>query len=196
MTGILSYFYKSKTIEDNLKEPNEEPITVAAAESVTAGALTNVLCSEPGASSYFKGSIVAYSIQSKKDLLDIDIKYAEQHNFANPSTTLEMAKQVSKKCKARIGLATTGYSLPMKREENKERGECALDIQNPYAYICLYDSATGYNKIVKVEFLYDETSSKQIQRATVQTKVALEGRTLYLDYIKSLRAVAVQPPSA
>lgn len=184
MSGILSYFYSKKS--PNSTEKKDTSITVAVAESVTAGALSNVLCSEPGASNYFRGGVVAYNINSKKEILNIDVKYAEENNFANPSTTLEMAKQISKMFKARIGMATTGYSLPMYRKENKELGECELNINNPYAYVCLYDSLTGYNKVIKVEFIYDESQSKSIQRATVQTKVALEGKALYLNYIKSI----------
>lgn len=170
--------------ESPIEQQVETPITVAVAESVTAGALSNVLCSEPGASNFFKGGIVAYSVSSKKEILGIDIEYAEKHNFANPSTTLEMAVQISKMFNARIGLSTTGYSLPIFREENDK--QCALDVKDPYAYICLYDAQKNYHKILRVEFTYDDQQSKQIQRATVQTKVALDGKRLYESYIRTL----------
>ena len=181
MASLLSYLnpFKSSTVSSNKEDTS---FTVAVAESITAGALSNALCSEPGASSYFKGGIVAYSIASKKEILNIDVQYAEQNNFANPSTTLEMAKQISKMFKARIGLATTGYSQPLYRPENKERGECELRIDNPYAYICLYDSVLDFNKVIKVDFTYDDAMSKRMQRATVQAKVALEGKCLYVEY--------------
>jgi PncC family amidohydrolase len=166
--------------------PKPTEITVATAESITAGALSNTLCSEPGASTYFKGGIVAYSVASKKEILGIDIVFAEKNNFANPFTTSEMARAIVKKFNSRIGLATTGYSLPISRPENKEKGECELDIKHPYAYICLYDSLTEFEIIKKIEFEYSADISDAIQRATVQTKVALEAKKIYQNYIKSL----------
>ncbi len=180
MNIITNYFWPSKN-DPPIKA--NEVLTVAVAESVTAGALSNCICSDPGASEYFKGGIVAYSIQSKKELLDIDIVYAESHNFANPFTTSEMARSVVKKFNSRIGISTTGYSLPLFRPENKEKNECCLAIKDPYAYICLYDSATGYEIIQQVKFTYDEKIPNNIQRATVQAKTALEGKNMFLNYI-------------
>lgn len=165
------------------KTPNTE-FTVAVAESVTAGALTNTICSEPGASKFFKGGVTTYSIQSKKDILNINIEYAERNNFANVFTTREMARAVCKMFNARIGLSTTGYSLPFKRDASE--GLCALDVKHPYAYICLYDRLLDYEIIKHIEFTYDKHSSDTIQRASVQTRVALEGRKLYLKYKKSV----------
>lgn len=183
MANILRYIFGGK---DDSPLP-EDNFTVSVAESITAGALANTLCAEPGASTFFKGGVVAYSIASKKEILGVDIKYAEKNNFANPFTTSEMAKAAAKMFRSRIGIATTGYSLPMSRPENKERGECELDIKNPYAYICLYDSVKNYELIKKVEYMYYEDEPKNIQRATVQTRVALEANRMYNDYILSLQ---------
>jgi PncC family amidohydrolase len=180
MSRLFRYLWSSKTID-----PIEEDFSVAVAESVTAGALANTLCSEPGASKFFKGGIVAYSIASKKEILGVNIAYAEQNNFANPFTTSEMARSVVKIFNARIGISTTGYSLPLYRPENKEKGECELKIDNPYAYICLYDSLTNIEIVKKIEFIYDKTISNRLQRATVQTKVSLECKRIYQEFKKN-----------
>ena len=82
-------------------------ISVSVAESVTAGAVCNSICSEPGASGYFKGGITAYSIASKKEILGIDTSFAEANNFANPLTTIELAKAIVKMFKSRYGISTT-----------------------------------------------------------------------------------------
>jgi PncC family amidohydrolase len=161
-------------------------MTVSVAESVTAGALSNVLCSEPGSSKYFKGGVVAYSIKSKKEILNIDIKYAEQNNFANPFTTAEMAKSVVKMFNSRIGISTTGYSLPFSRPENKELDQCALDIKNPYTYICLYDRINKTEIIKKIEYEYIENESPAIQKANVQAKTALKAKEMYIEYVESI----------
>jgi PncC family amidohydrolase len=158
-------------------------LPVAIAESVTAGALANTLCSEPGSSKFFLGGIVAYNMKSQEKLLHIDAAYAELNNFANTFTTFDMAKNVSSIFGSRIGLSTTGYSLPLYRPENKEEGKCEINIQIPYAYLCLYDAQTEYHKIHKItNDEYDATASKKMQRAKMQVKVALYGKKIYEDY--------------
>jgi len=182
---MLGYFWKTPEVK-----PSKDDISVSVAESVTAGAVGNSLCAEPGASNYFKGAITAYSIASKKEILGIDTKYAEETNHANPFTTLEMAKAVCKMFKSRFGIATTGYSLPYHREENKEKNECALDIKKPYAYICLYDSLTNEEIIVREDFDYDENGNRATQRATVQAKVAIKATQMYQEKVKKIKEIA------
>ena len=177
---MLSYFWPSAA------KPCPEELTVSVAESVTAGALANSLCSEHGASSYFKGGIVAYSILSKKEILGIDTEYAEANNFANPFTTLEMAKSVAKMFNSRIGIATTGYSLPRFRPANIERNECELNITKPYAYITLYDRFTNQEITVREEFNYSARENDTIQRAMIQSKIALLATSMYKKHIEKI----------
>ena len=182
MSLIYNYIFGKK------EEPifDKSDVTVSVAESITAGTLSNTLCSEPGASKFFKGGVIAYSINSKKEILGIDIDYAEKNNFANPITTSDMARSVALMFKSRFGISTTGYSLPTYREENKELGLCKLDIKQPYAYICLYDRLLDVEIMVKEEYHYDEDHDQKMQRAYVQVKVALKAQKIYEDYIKNL----------
>jgi PncC family amidohydrolase len=158
-------------------------LTVSVVESVTAGALSNAICSEPGSSRFFLGGIVAYNMETQKKLLDIDDVYAEKNNFANPFTTYEMAKNVTKIFHSRIGLATTGFSLPMYREENLEDGKCEINVKIPYAYVCLYDSEIDYNFTYKIVISeYNDNENKKIQRAQMQSKVALDCKKTFENY--------------
>ncbi len=182
MTSLLSYIWnKPKQIFSS------DDISISVAESITAGALSNTLCSEPGASKFFKGGVVAYSINSKKEILGVDINYAEKNNFANPFTTSEMARSVAKMFNSRFGMATTGYSLPITRPENNELGECKLDIKKPYAYICLYDQLLDTEIITKEEFDYNPNENKKLQRASVQARVALKAKQIYDDHVANLK---------
>src|SRR5690606_38112060 len=45
--------------------------TVATAESCTGGYIAHLITSQPGASAYFKGSIVSYSNEAKLKLLQV-----------------------------------------------------------------------------------------------------------------------------
>lgn len=156
-------------------------LTVSVAESVTAGALSNTICSEPGSSSFFLGGIVAYNMKTQKELLNVDEVFAEKNGFANPFTTFTMAKNVTSIFQSRIGLSTTGFSLPMYREKNEK--QCELKIDVPYAYVCLYDSKIDYHKIHKiVNNDYNELNNQKLQRAQMQSKVALKCKKIYEDY--------------
>lgn len=158
-------------------------LPVSVAESVTAGALSNAICAEPGSSRFFLGGIVAYNMNTQKKLLHVDDKYAEANNFANPFTTFTMAKNVTKIFNSRIGLSTTGFSLPTFREEDKANGKCKINIETPYAFICLYDSKKDYNKIHKItNYSYVIGGNKKIQRAHMQSRIALECKKIYETY--------------
>lgn len=162
-------------------------LPVSIAESVTAGALSNTLCSEPGSSMFFLGGIVAYNMQTQEKLLNVNVEYAELNNFANPFTTLTMAKNVTQIFNSRIGLSTTGFSLPTYREANPEQGKCEIDVKTPYAYVCLYDAKYDLHKIYKiVNDDYRPDDCKKIQRAKMQAKVALKGKIIFDEYCKKI----------
>lgn len=167
-----------------ISKPNiTRMLPVAVAESITAGALSNTLCSEPGSSKFFLGGVIAYNMMTQKTMLNIDDVYAEKHNFANPFTTFDMAKNVSKLFNARIGISTTGFSLPTYRDEDLTKGKCKIDVKIPYAYICLYDALTDTNIIHKITNTnYSEQSDKKIQRAQMQAKVALYCKKIFEKY--------------
>lgn len=163
-------------------------LTVSVAESVTAGALSNTLCSEPGSSKFFLGGIIAYNMETQKNLLNVDEVYAEKNNFANAFTTFSMAQNVTKIFKSRIGLSTTGYSLPLYREANLENNKCEINVQTPYAYICLYDSETEYNVVYKIiNDNYTKSSNQKIQRAQMQSKIALESKKIFEEYCLKIK---------
>jgi nicotinamide-nucleotide amidase len=69
---IIVGFEEEETLEvivgKHLKEKNK---TIATAESCTGGKIAQVISSVAGASSYFKGSVVTYSTESKIDVLKV-----------------------------------------------------------------------------------------------------------------------------
>lgn len=187
MSGLVNYIWSFGQVQQNTQDVNEniikeEEFTIAIAESVSAGTVQTIFCAEPGASKFFKGGITTYSIQSKKDILNIDIDYAEKQNFANPFTTLEMAKAVVDLYKARIGISTTGYSLPMYRKAIPEQGLCELNITEPYAYICLYDKKIDAHVIERIELPLDKLLPDHLQRAQNLATIAIKCKKLYVRY--------------
>jgi len=168
----------------NNESINEMPLdisyllSVSVAESVTAGALSNTLCSEPGSSRFFLGGIVAYNRETQQNLLNIKFGQDEIKNFANPFTTFIMAKNVTDIFKSRIGISTTGYSLPLLFKDGVE-----IDVNIPYSCFCLYDSKTGYNKLYKyIHTNYDPNGNQKVQRAQHQSKIAIECKKIFYEY--------------
>lgn len=161
-------------------------LSVSVAESVTAGALSNKLCSEPGSSKFFLGGIVAYNMETQRKLLDVDEKYAELNTFANPFTTFTMAKNVTGIFQSRIGLATTGFSLPTYREEDLKNGKCEINVTTPYAYVCLYDALLENTKIYKLTNLNNSDDNEKLQRARMQANVALQCKKIFERYCANI----------
>lgn len=174
---------KKKVIE----LPIPKLLSVSVAETLTAGAVSNLLCNKPGSSSFFNGGVIAYNMKIQKDILGIDDIYAEKNNFANPYTTYAMAQNIAKKFKSRIGISNTGFSLPTYRNEELDYHnnivKCKIDVHIPYAYICIYDDLTNYHKIYLLKNEnYDIYSKQKIQRANMQLLVAKKTKEIYINY--------------
>jgi nicotinamide-nucleotide amidase len=86
--------------------------TVCLAESMTGGRAASKLVEVPGASNYFLGSIVAYSVLSKIELLGVTKKTIQDFGVVSPEVALEMAIGAKQHFKADISLSVTGFAGP------------------------------------------------------------------------------------
>lgn len=86
-------------------------LTIATAESITAGLLASTIASVPGASSVLKGGIITYNPELKIKILGVSPKTLEQHSAESIETTIEMVKGLSKlNLIADIYVAVTGVA--------------------------------------------------------------------------------------
>jgi len=92
-----------------LKENN---LTVATAESITAGLLAHRLSSVPGVSVHLHGGVVVYCDDAKCQQLDVPSALIEKYTAVSEPVAIAMAEGVRKKFGTDIGLATTGYAGP------------------------------------------------------------------------------------
>ena len=90
----------------------ERGLTVAAAESCTGGLVAHRLTSVPGSSGYFLCGVVAYSNESKRELLGVDTALIAAHGAVSAETAAAMAEGVRIRAGASIGLSTTGIAGP------------------------------------------------------------------------------------
>jgi nicotinamide-nucleotide amidase len=87
-------------------------LTVACAESLTGGSLAQRLSSAPGASTYFKGSAVCYTAESKHDVLGVSRETIEGPGVVSEECAREMAQGARRIFRADLGVSLTGVAGP------------------------------------------------------------------------------------
>ena len=105
--------------------------TLATAESCTGGKIAEQITAISGASTYFKGSIVSYSMQSKIEVLKIDASIIDKYSVVSTQVAEAMAKQAQKLFKADYAIATTGNAGPTKGDDNAEVGTVCIALATP-----------------------------------------------------------------
>ncbi|MBT8271514.1 MAG: competence/damage-inducible protein A [Bacteroidia bacterium] len=105
--------------------------TLAVAESCTGGEISHRLTSHPGASNYYKGSLVSYSTESKQDILGVDSSLVNRHSVVSEAVAKEMAVKVKERFNTDYGLSTTGNAGPTKGDSNAEVGTVFIGIATP-----------------------------------------------------------------
>jgi nicotinamide-nucleotide amidase len=86
-------------------------MTLGVAESLTGGLVGSRLTAVPGASDWFRGSVVAYATEAKRKLLGVGDSPA-----VSEETALEMAAGAAAALGADIGLSLTGVAGPTEQD--------------------------------------------------------------------------------
>ena len=89
----------------------ERGLTLAAMESCTGGLLASTVTDVPGASQYFKGSLVTYATEVKS-LAGVSAKLIEEHGVVSAEVAGAMAKAVREALDADVGVGITGVAGP------------------------------------------------------------------------------------
>jgi nicotinamide-nucleotide amidase len=82
------------------------------AESCTGGKISELITSVPGSSAYFKGSVVAYSNEIKRDVLGVTDADLNKHGAVSETVVRKMAEGVSRLYKTDYAIATSGIAGP------------------------------------------------------------------------------------
>ena len=142
--------------------------TMAAAESCTGGLIAARCTEGPGASEWFAGGVVAYTNESKADLLGVDPKLIEAHGAVSPEVAEAMADGALSRFEAEAAVAVTGIAGPTGGTDSK-----------PVGYVC-FCAKLSSGEMIPRDIVLPGSRGDIRQRATVVAlhlvRFLLEGR--------------------
>lgn len=105
--------------------------TLAVAESCTGGTIAARFTALPGASAYFRCGVVAYSNDSKRDLLHVDADDLARYGAVSEVVARQMAEGVRRAGGADYAVATTGIAGPAGGTPEKPVGTVWIAVASP-----------------------------------------------------------------
>ncbi|MDX9880510.1 MAG: competence/damage-inducible protein A [Prolixibacteraceae bacterium] len=127
--------------------------TLSTAESCTGGNIAHFITSNPGSSAYFKGSVVAYSNEIKKQLLNVEQQSLEKYGAVSEQVACEMAAGVKKQMGTDYAVSTTGIAGPDGGTEEKPVGT-------------VWIAVAGKNGVMTKKFSFWHNRERNILRST------------------------------
>jgi nicotinamide-nucleotide amidase len=103
---------------------------IASAESLTGGALGDLLSAAPGASDTYLGGVVSYSTEVKRKILGVSEQTVDRHGVVSAECAAEMAAGVRALLDADYGVSTTGVAGPT-TQEGKPVGLAFVGVAGP-----------------------------------------------------------------
>jgi len=139
--------------------------TLSIAESCTGGSIVQRFTSNPGASGYLVGSIVAYATRSKIEVLGIAKELIDTHSVVSPEIAKAMAVKVKELYNTDYAIATTGNAGPTKGDSDVAVGTVYIGIATPTGSVAYHFMMGNHRKRViektvnkALELLYEEIS--------------------------------------
>jgi nicotinamide-nucleotide amidase len=148
-------------------------LTLACAESLTAGHVAAGIASVPGASGYFLGGITAYSVDQKVRHLAVNRAHAQRVDGVSQRVAVEMAQGAGVLFGSDLAVATTGYAQP----------DRAAGVKAPMAWWALCHRQRG-NRITVISGLVELPGAS---RVAAQERVAGEVLTALVAYLREWR---------
>ncbi|WP_373071955.1 competence/damage-inducible protein A [Zeaxanthinibacter enoshimensis] len=106
-------------------------VSLATAESFTGGRIAEMITAIPGASVYFKGSVVSYATETKINVLGVPEALIDAHTVVSKEVVEAMATQVRKLMRSDFAIATTGNAGPTKGDSDADIGTVFIAIAGP-----------------------------------------------------------------
>jgi nicotinamide-nucleotide amidase len=128
--GDLVFGTDDETIEKVLMRlATERGWWLGTAESATGGMVAARITSVPGASTFFRGSIVSYSTEVKRDVLGVPALLIEEHGVVSEPVAIAMAQGAARVLGAEVVIAVTGSAGPDPQE--RPVGTMVIGVRTP-----------------------------------------------------------------
>jgi len=135
--GDLIYGVDTESLENTvISQLRERGLTLSIAESCTGGLLSKRLTDIPGASEVYIGGVIAYSEQSKTELLGIERDLIRKHKEVSKEVAIAMAEGVRKRLGTTIGIGITGIAGPDSDSSKREPGTVFIALATKDKSIC------------------------------------------------------------
>jgi nicotinamide-nucleotide amidase len=148
-------------------------LTLAIAESLTAGQVQARIGAISGASEFFIGGITAYTLEQKAEHLGVNLRAAKKVNGVSPEIARQMALGAAKFFGSDLAVATTGYTEPSK--------ECG--VREPFAHWAFVHCRRGRVVAAGDGMVVGEGLKRAEMQAAVTDVVLAE----LLAYVRTLR---------
>jgi nicotinamide-nucleotide amidase len=118
--GVLREILADITVADEDMPPEQwigrllkdSGLTVSTAESCTGGLIAHKITSVPGSSAYFKGTVVSYANEVKRDVLGVSEGVLRKQGAVSEETVKAMAAGVRNLMRTDLAVATSGIMGP------------------------------------------------------------------------------------
>lgn len=133
--GDAVYGYDDEGLEAAIgKILLEQDLKLCTAESCTGGYLAHLLTSIPGSSSYYLGSVIAYSNEVKEQQLGVKSETLQAFGAVSTQVTEEMLAGVLQSIKADVGIAISGIAGPGGGSDEKPVGTICITVGSAERY--------------------------------------------------------------
>jgi len=143
-----------------VKKLIKKKLKISIAESCTGGLLSGAITSVNGSSKVFSVGLVAYSNQSKINLLKVSKNIIRKYGAVSEQVCLSMVKNVSKIGKTNMSVSITGIAGPSGGSKIKPVGLVYVGIKKG-------------NRIEVKKYLFKNKGRSYIQRAAVNKSLGL-----------------------
>jgi len=126
--GEYCYGYDETTLmSETVKKLKSAGLTIASAESLTAGMFASQMASISGVSTILKGGVVCYSNEAKEKLVKVNKETLEKYGAVSQECAAELAENIRSLLDSDIGISFTGVAGPDSLE-GKEAGTIWIGI--------------------------------------------------------------------
>jgi len=122
--------------------------SLSIAESCTGGKISSVITSQPGASNFYKGGVVAYLNELKTSILNVPNNIILKKGVVSSDVAEAMALGVKERFKSNYGMATTGNAGPTSVDGISKTGEVYIAIAGPQGVFCEFHQMGNHRERV------------------------------------------------